>query len=81
MSFLRGGGTLRNTALLWWKKSKNEILMGAGFVLDSARAAACRKRIPAVASALIRKVGGFAGILASFNFHRGKQLLNFIEHS
>lgn len=55
--------------------------MGAGFVLGSARAAWCRKQLPAVAAALIREVGGFSGVLDSFNFHRGKLLLNFIEHS
>jgi len=31
--------------------------------------AGCRKRIPAVAEALIRKVAGFSGVLDSFNFH------------
>lgn len=75
------GAHSEHTALLSWKKRENEILMGAGFVLGSARAAWCRKQLPAVAAALIREVGGFSGVLDSFNFHRGKLLLNFIEHS
>ena len=56
----------------WW---------GSALFSAQQERAGCRKRIPAVAAALIRKVGGFSGVLDSFNFHRGKLLLNFIEHS
>lgn len=74
------GARSEHTALLSRKKRENEILMGPA-LFSARRAARCRQRIPAAAAALIREVGGFPGALDAFNFHRGKQLLNFIEHS
>lgn len=75
------GASSEHTALLSRKKRQNEILMGPALFSAQPEPAGGREPIPAAAAALIREVGGFSGVLDAFNFHRGKRLLNFIEHS